>query len=452
MNKKYFNSKFKEIKEILSDINLIKLDISNIQIELDTKNNMLNKIFNEKMKFALNKESKIKSLMDNRGFRYIKIFDFLSSKDIEANQGFSINTDSGFLLSETINKPSIQLFKKSINPSNKKEFIYEFDNTNYSNMIEFSFKDSLGLPLTPKVMKIEYNNRIEEFFEPNFRHYNRNSQNVFLNRFYFYPKRILRIYVEFEENADFEKSSCELFSCTFNTDSNNFIELPIINPNGISSFNLYKNTDETNIPLIFDFTEDNSTYEKIEFNNQEGIISLNKSGDFKIRIKKDYHNVETKVSTENKKSSIPYSEMQKINNIASFESNGRIKNFDIVFSKAAYKKMKESLNKIFNDPNKINDFIVETPEKIYKIKKEFLSMINEVNDQTLSLVYCDDIEAIKETSFYFSFLLDEKTKSLYCSSFMNEFNFFLELDTEVIIDKISTDLLTPYIFDLQIKG
>ena len=452
MNKKYFNSKFQEANKILKSISSNKNEIKTLLSEIKTKKELLNSVFNERMNNAIKKEDRIKTLMDNRHFKFMQMIDFLSADELFEQQGFLVNEDSGFLLSEILKQPKTELFKKSKNPSNDKELIFEFDNNQYSNLMSFGFKDSNGLPITPKSIKIEYNGKTEDFFEPNFRYYNRNSKNVFVNNFYFYPKKILRVYAIFEVIPDFNGSFCDLYSCTFNTDSNNFSEILIKNTKNIKSFNIYKNSDENNVPLIFEFTEDNSIYNPIEFKNQEAVISLSKAVDFKIRMRKDYENVVVKEFTENVKKIISYNDMDIIDNVATFDFQGKIKNYDIVFNQSGYKALKEEMFRVFGDNEKIKSFIVEGANKVYKLKREYVNLINESDQFVDSLIYFDDIDDTKENNALFNFYINEKDKKIYFASFFKQFNFFLELENEVVVDNISANLLTPYVFDLQIKG
>lgn len=451
MNKKHFNSKFKEAHRLLLDIESIKSEISQIVSEIATKKELLNTSFNERMNYSIMKEERIKTLMDNRHFKFMKIIDFLLKKDVSESQGFEVNEDSGFAISEIVKKPEINLFKKSINPSNSKEIIFEFDNSKYSNLISFSFKNKYGLPVTPKNIKVEYNGRIEDFFEPNFRYYNRNAKNIYVNNFYFYPKKILRIYAEFDTEFDFSTSSVSLYSCSFNIDSNNFLDLNVENTHDIKTFNIFKNTDETNVPLKFELTEDNSTYHPITFKNQEAAITLQNHSNFKIRVIKDYENVQVKEFTEVKKQSISHSSMAVVDNVATFDTEGKIKNYDIVFTQSAYKKLREALGTIFGDNNKISEFISDT-DKIFKLKKEYVSLINETNDYINNMIYFDDVEGLKEDPKMFNFYINERTRKLYFSNFFKDYNFFLELENEIVVENIGPELLTPYVFDIQIKG
>lgn len=451
MNKKHFNSKFNEAYLILSEISNLKGEIEDIKSEISTKKDLLNTVFNERMNYSITKEERIKTLMDNRHFKYMKIIDFLLESDVSEQQGFMVNEDSGFIMSEILKKPEINLFKKSINPSNKNEMIFEFDNSSYSNLISFSFKNKAGIPVTPKNVKMEYNGRIEDFFEPNFRYYNRNAKNIYVNNFYFYPKKVLRVFAEFDEEFDFNTSNVSLFSCSFNVDQNNFFDINIENKNDISVFNIFKNTDETNVPLIFEYTEDNSNYNKIEFKNQEAVISLENSSNFKLRVKKDYSNTNIKEFTEIKKQSIAQKSMAIVDNICTFETDGKIKNYDIVFTQGAYKKLRDAIGTVFGDNNKISDFI-SSNDKVFKVKKEYVSIINEASESINNMIYFDDLEGLKDDNSLFNFYINERTKKLYFSNFFKEYNFFLELESEIVVENIGPDLLTPYVFDIQIKG
>lgn len=452
MNKKYFNSKFQEAKKILENISKNKNEIKVLLSEISTKKELLNSVFNERMSNAIKKEDKIKTLMDNRHFKFMQIIDFLKKDDLYDQQGFIINEDSGFLLSEILKQPKTGLFKKSKNPSNDKELIFEFDNNQYSNLMSFGFKDTNGLPIAPKIIRVEYNGKTEDFFEPNFRYYNRNSKNVFVNNFYFYPKKILRVYATFDVVPDFNGSFCDLYSCTFNTDSNNFVEILIKNTKNIKSFNIYKNSDENNVPLIFEFTEDNSVYTPIEFKNQEAVITLSKAVDFKIRMKKDYENVVVKEFTESAKYIISYNDMDIINNVATFDFAGKIKSYDIVFSQSGYKALKEEMFRVFGDNEKISTFITEGANKVYKLKKEYVNLINEADQFVEGLIYFDEIDDVKDNNALFNFYINEQDKKIYFANFFKAFNFYLELENEIVVDNISANLLTPYVFDLQIKG
>ncbi|MGL5768146.1 MAG: hypothetical protein ACRCX8_21135 [Sarcina sp.] len=450
MNKKYFNAKYSEAAKTLDEISVLKKQIETLKNEVSSKKDVLNTAFQNKMALSSKKEKKIKSLMDNRHFRYMKMVDFLSNEDINEIQGFSVNKDSGFVMSELVKTPEVNLFSKSINPSNNKEIIFEFDNNSYSNLMSFSFKDKGGLPITPKNIRIEYNGIIEDFFEPNFRYYNRNASNIYVNNFFYYPKKILRVYATFVGDYDFNSAKCSLYGCSFNTDINSYIDIPIKNNSNIASFNIFKSTDETNVPLVFEYTEDNSNYKSIKFDKQEAVIVLDKNSDFKIKIKKDYENVKQKEFTENIKTSTNINNMEVIDNVRTFNMSGKIVDFDIVFTQGSYKKIREDIKNVFGN-DVIQDFIT-TENGVYKIRKEYVSLINEPTDSIKNLIYHDDISATKEDKTLFNFYVDEQDKKIHFSSFMLNYSFFLQLENEIVIDSVPIDMLTPYLFDLQIKG
>ncbi|MGL6101024.1 MAG: hypothetical protein ACRC0G_15555 [Fusobacteriaceae bacterium] len=451
MDKKYFNAKYKEASSLVSGISELKKELEILKSEISIKKDIKNSSYLEKINNSTKKENRIKALMDNRHFRYMKMIDFITEDDITTKQGFFINKDSGFVIPEIIKNPEIKLFNKTINPSNKSEVIFEFENSVYSNLLSFSFKDKNSLPITPKNIRIEYNDNVEDFFEPNFRYYNRNAKNVYVNNFFFYPKKILKVIVTFFEDYDYESAKCSLYSCSFNISKDSFMEIAIKNTGKINNFNIFKNSDETNVPLIFEFTEDNSIYKEISFKNQESVISLENSSDFNIRLRNDYENVEQKEFTENRKMSILVSDMSVTNNIHYFELSGKIINFDIAFSNSSYKKIRDEFTELFGDTVNIEKFLVNE-NNVYKVRKEFVSIINEPTEDILNLVLQDDLSELKENDALFNFYVDEKEKSLHFSSFMKNYTFFLQLETEVIIDSIPNDMLTPYLFDLQIKG
>ncbi|MGL5712403.1 MAG: hypothetical protein ACRCX2_05235 [Paraclostridium sp.] len=451
MNKKYFNTKFSEAAEILKSISSLKKEIENLKSEISVKKDVLNSAYINKLHLSSQKENRIKSLMDNRHFRYMKMVDFITEEDVFEKQGFSVNKDSGFVISEIIKKPEVKLFNKMINPSNTKELIFEYETTSYSNLLSFSFKSKAGLPITPKNIKLEYGNNIEDFFEPNFRYYNRNASNVYVNNFFFYPKKITKIYVTFNEDYDLNSANCSLYSCSFNLSKDSFMDVDVKNTGKISNFNIFKNSDENNVPLIFEFTEDNSVYKSVVFEKQEAVIELEKNNDFKIRIKSDYESVEQKEFTETKKTNISVKDMVVIENVHSFDMIGKIINFDVVLTQSAYKKLRDDFTKCFDDEMLLTDF-VSNENGVFKVKKEFVSIVNEPTEDILNMILQDDLSELKNNKGMFNFYIHEKDKRIYFSSFMLEYNFFLQLETEFVVDSIPNDMLTPFLFDLQIKG
>ncbi|MGL5962842.1 MAG: hypothetical protein ACRCZ2_00350 [Fusobacteriaceae bacterium] len=451
MNKKYFNAKYEESSNFLSEITKLKKDIVSLKSEISIKKDVMNNAYLNKINLSSKKEKRIKALMDNRHFRFMKMIDFISEEDIETKQGFAINKDSGFVVPEVIKSPEVKLFNKMINPSNPKEIIFEFENTVYSNLMSFSFKDKDSLPLTPKNIKIEYNGNSEDFFEPNFRYYNRNATNVFVNNFFFYPKKILKVFVTFSGDYDFNSAKCNLYSCSFNISKDSFMDISIKNTGKIENFNIFKNSDETNVPFVFEYTEDNSLYKPIEFEKQEAVVSLDNSSDFKIRVRNDYENVEQKEFTEIKKTSISIKEMSVVNNARCFDMVGKITNFDIAITQGSYKKMRDKFIEVFDESLNIDKFI-SNENGVFKVRKEFISIVNEPSDDILNMILQDDISELKENESIFNFYVDEKDKNIYFSSFMLEYSFFLQLENEIVVDSIPNDMLTPYLFDLQIKG
>ena len=100
----------------------------------------------------------------------------------------------------------------------------------------------------------------------------------------------------------------------------------------------------------------------------------------------------------------------------------------------------------------IDDYILEETSGLYVLKNEFIDYINSIDEKINNLKYIDDISILETDKKYFNFYVDSKKMKIYTSSFMDEINFFIEMQYPSVSNHIDKMFYTPYLFSISLKG
>ena len=449
MNKDIINGYLKIINETVKNISLKKNEIDKLLYENNQKTIRNEKRYKEIIDEIGQKETKIKSMMDNKYYKYIQLVDFINENNIKELSGFEINKNGALV--ETPEKRTLNSFyDKQVNSSNK-EIIYYFNPEIIYNELEYCFYNINGVPITPEKIIIYYNEFEENFYESYFRYYNRYITNTFTNNFLFTPKNIKKIKFIFNDIVDSKNDLCLLYTNEYSsTDNNNYATLYFSNFNSLKNFNIYKNSNEK-IPFKISFSEDNIEYKDIVFTNNEAVISLNNSESFTIRIQSDYENFEREEVTISSSSMLEVSGLTKVDQTnSSFYLNidGTINDCDIIFPFSSYKILKDEFDKLELD---IRDYITEK-ENLYYLNKQFIIFFKESNEEIKKLKFYDDISILSKDKTFFNIYINLTNNILYIPAFLNNFNSSLSIIYETAKEQIDAKYYTPMLFDISVKG
>lgn len=399
-------------------------------------------------------EQAIKSLMENKYFKYIHHIDFTSEKDTYELKEFSLNKNLGCILKKEDSKQLIYYINRVISADQKKvTYIYN-TNPEVSNLLEYSFysKES-GVPIIPSSIKVTYKDNEDNFYEPHFRFYNRNNSTSFINSFPFQPKRISKLVFEFDEKINTNNIKCDLYSVVYSIAEDNGIILEIKNQNSLSSFNFSKKSEESIVPFIYSYSEDNINFKNIDFENEEEtLITLDNQSNFFIKIVADNNNINIIEETVIKTTELFSDELENSFGVYSIPSNitTSLNNLKITFPLSVYKKIKEELTKL-NDVD-IDEFITANNNGIYTLNNEYIDYITTIDEKINKLKYIDDISILETDKKYFTAYVDTNNMKIHFSSFMKDFNFFLEIQYQSISEQIDKTYYTPYLFSISLKG
>lgn len=449
MNKEVINRYLNSINKTIKNIALNKTKIELLLEEINKKQirneNQFDTVINE----ITEKENKIKSLMDNKYFKYIQFVDFINENNLLELNGFEINKN-GALVEKSIKRTANYFLEKQVN-SDKKEIIYSFNSEIIYNELEYSFYNSKGVPIIPENIFIYYDDFEESFYESFFRFYNRFVSNSFLNNFLFTPKNIKKIRFIFNDTINSENDLCILYTNEYKSEGNsNYTLLSFSNYNSINSFNIYKNSQE-NIPLKFYYSENNIDFEEIKFNNNESVFSLSNSSNFIIKIKSDYENFKVnEVSISDNVSLDLSSLISNDQTKTSYKLNldGKIEDVDIIIPFSSYILFEEKLK---NANVNISDFIIEK-DNLYFLDKKYIFLIKEENENVKKMKFYDDVGILSKNPSFCNIYVDVINNNVYIPFFLNDYKISFAINYETAKEQISSKYYTPMLFDLSIKG
>lgn len=449
MNKEVINRYLNSINKTIKNIALNKTKIELLLEEINKKQirneNQFDTVINE----ITEKENKIKSLMDNKYFKYIQFVDFINENNLLELNGFEINKN-GALVEKPIKRTANYFLEKQVN-SDKKEIIYSFNSEIIYNELEYLFYNSKGVPIIPENIFIYYDDFEESFYESFFRFYNRFVSNSFLNNFLFTPKNIKKIRFIFNDTINSENDLCILYTNEYKSEGNsNYTLLSFSNYNSINSFNIYKNSQE-NIPLKFYYSENNIDFEEIKFNNNESVFSLSNSSNFIIKIKSDYENFKVnEVSISDNVSLDLSSLISNDQTKTSYKLNldGKIEDVDVIIPFSSYILFEEKLK---NANVNISDFIIEK-DNLYFLDKKYIFLIKEENENVKKMKFYDDVGILSKNPSFCNIYVDVINNNVYIPFFLNDYKISFEINYETAKEQISSKYYTPMLFDLSIKG
>lgn len=454
MNKSNIDVMLKEINNLLIQIQEKKNKIKELKQINSQKSSLNYNKYIERITELDNTEQSIKMLMENKYFKYIKHIDFTDDLYVKQLNGFQLNKDLGCIIKSEENKYEISYTNRIISPDQKKVTYIYADGSEISNILDYSFYSlKKGIPLIPTSIRISYNDNEDLFYEPHFRFYNRNNKTSFINSFPFQPKQISKIIFDFDEEININNCYCKLFSATYSILEDNYILIEIENENKLNNFNISLKTEDSVINFKYFFSEDNINFEEFSFEEgPETILRLKNNSNFFIKIVADNENVNIKEETTIKKTELYSNEIKDNFGIYSIPLNitSEINSIRITFPISSYKILKEKMSKL-SEVN-IDDYILEETSGLYVLKNEFIDYINSIDEKINNLKYIDDISILETDKKYFNFYVDSKKMKIYTSSFMDEINFFIEMQYPSVSNHIDKMFYTPYLFSISLKG
>lgn len=454
MNKSSIDVMLKEINNLLIQIQEKKNKIKELKQINSQKSSLNYNKYIERITELDNTEQSIKMLMENKYFKYIKHIDFTDDLYIKQLNGFQLNKDLGCIIKSEENKYEISYINRIISSDQKKVTYIYADGSEISNILDYSFYSlKNGIPLTPTSIRISYNDNEDLFYEPHFRFYNRNNKTSFINSFPFQPKQISKIIFDFDEEINLNNCYCKLFSATYSILEDNYILIEIENENKLNSFNISLKTEDSVINFKYFFSEDNINFEEFSFEDgPETILKLKNNSNFFIKIVADNENVNIKEETTINKTELYSSEIKDNFGIYSIPLNitSEISSIKITFPISAYKILKEKMSTLSGV--NIDDYILKESSGLYVLKNEFIDYINSIDEKINNLKYIDDISILETDKKYFNFYVDNKKMKIYTASFMDEINFFVEIQYPSVSNHIDKMFYTPYLFSISLKG
>lgn len=445
------NIELQSINDLIVKIKETNISIEGLLKENKSKKNRNYEEFNKRVSLLDKKISSIKLLSDNKNFKFISHLDFIDDRNIKELKEFERINDLGCLTKSIANKQEIGYVKKVIDIS-KKKMTYIFSDPVVSNAILYSFySNKTGLPIVPVSVEVVYKDNVDNLFEPHFRFYNKNNLTSFENFFLYEPKKISEVIFTFNEEVNDNNDLCKLYALKYSMEEDNYILLNIENPYNLSGLNIFKRVTDVNVPLVFEYSEDNINFTPIKFKGNEGSILLEKAGNFSIRISADNNAIESKDLYEIGTSEVFSKDIK--NNFGKYiinkENIEKINDVEIILPLSTYKKMREDISNL-NDV-KITD-IVDEVNGIYKLKNSYIKYISEVTPEIENLKYIDDVIAIENSLEYFNFYIDSVNKIIYTSSFIDNYPFFTSFNFKKSIEQIPKYYYTPIIFEISLKG
>lgn len=438
--------KFNEINSILSQIKEKEEKIKYLQTLVKNKEITNNSIFANILKDLNQKEIDVQKYMGNKLYKNINFIDFLSEDELVEKDGITVFEKAGMLLSETTSRNELLILNKKIS-GDKKQIEFVFPEDEFSNEIEFSFYNKLNIPISPTGIYFIVETEEEVLNEPSYRYYNRNEINTFINNFYFYPRKVSKILITFDEEINTNNYTFKLLKNNFNTNENSFAKVKVDLGKNIRNINVFLNSEDDFVPIKYYYSTNNLEYEELNLENKKAIVDVNKSETLFLQFKFDYSNVKQKEkkqlisameeSVKIKKSTISY----PLNNQLKIKLN------KIIFSSLNRKLLAEKMEYYKID---ILNFVEEN-EGVYSLKPEFLIEIKETTKTQQNLLYEDDITILKLKPEKMNFYFNTITNEIITPAFIDEFDFFIDYSYEENLEFLDPSLLTPYIFDVSIK-
>lgn len=437
----------KNINEKQREITIAKTTYNNLLLEKENKKNRNYNRFKERYENIDNEEKRLKKLFDNKFFKYIKLYDFLDEQEIYENKNFEINSEIGCL---NMNPKTIITvnYSDKVHSIDKKSISYKFNNKQIINAMEYSFYSSeTNLPLVPSRIILKYDNHIDNFSESYFRYFNHNNTNSFISSFIFEPKIIKEIVFYFNEEVMFNNAYAKFKSIQYKNE--NELTFFVNNNYELNFLNIYKKSNELFRKFNFSFSEDNEKFKNIEFNNNEGLISLENNGDFVLKITVPEEKIKQQDKIEIKSATIDFKSLETSPGVYNIPTDDiSIESIKITFPISSSAKLKEKLTELG-----LNETDFFSAGAFLTLNKNYIKNITEISkDELESLKLYDDESVLKTNNKAFDFYFDKENKVIYTSSFLSKYNFYLTYQYKEKQESISEDFYTPMLFEFSIKG
>lgn len=435
------NKKQKEITEA-------KIIFNNLKVDKESKMNRNYNRFKERFEVLDNEEKRIKSLFDNKFFKFIKIFDFLNENEIIENKNFQINTEIGCL---NMNPKTIigVNYSDRIISLDKKSISYKFNLKKIINSMSYSFySKETKLPLVPNKIIFKYDNHIDNFTESYFRYFNNNNTTDFISKFIFEPKQVKEIIFYFDEEVEINNSFVKFDSIQYQKD--NQATFLIENNYKLNIFNIFKKSNELFKEFIFSYSKDNNKFENIDFINNEGIIKLKDKNNFILKIETNDKKIKQQEKAEIKNSTIDFKSLEKEHGVYKIPSNDiSLESIKITFPISSSNIIKEKFSQLS---------ISETEHfsaggGILTLNQNHIKNISEIDKEKLgNLKLYDDEIILKTNSEALNFYFDKENNLIYTSSFLSKYNFYLTYQYKEKEEQIGDEYYTPMLFEFSLKG
>lgn len=438
----------KSINSKQQEIITNKAILNNLLVEKENKLTRNYNRFKERFESIDKEEKRLKSLFDNKYFKYIKLYDFLNENDVYQIKNFQINTELGCLNMNPESIITVNYSDKKLS-IDKKSIIYVFNSKRIINCLEFSFySNETKLPLRPSKIILKYDNHIDNFTESYFRYFNSNNTTDFISKYIFEPKQIKEIIFYFDEEVIYSNAYTKFQSIQYKND--NELKMLIDNSYKLNNFNIYKTSNEMFKKFIFSFSEDNENFKEINFTQNEGLISLNNKNNFILKITVSDDVVKKQDDIEIKTSVVDSNNIKVGNGIYNIPTdNITIESIKITFPISSSSVLKQKLNEL--SLTESEHFFAS--RGIYTLNQNHIKNISETNKGELELLKLFDNESIlKDNNKALDFYFDKENNKFYTSSFLDKYNFYLTYQYKEKIEKISDDYYTPMLFDFSLKG
>jgi len=378
------NKKQKEITEA-------KTIFNNLKVDKESKMNRNYNRFKERFEVLDNEEKRIKSLFDNKFFKFIKIFDFLNENEIIENKNFQINTEIGCLNMNPKTIIGVNYSDRTIS-LDKKSISYKFNLKKVINSMSYSFySKETKLPLVPNKIIFKYDNHIDNFTESYFRYFNNNNTTDFISKFIFEPKQVKEIIFYFDEEVEI---------------NNSFVKFDSIQ-----------------------YQKDNQATFLIENNYKLSIFNI---------------------FTEIKSSTIDFKSLEKEHGVYKIPSNDiSLESIKITFPISSSNLIKEKFSQLNISENEH----FSAGGGILTLNQNHIKNISEIDKEKLeNLKLYDDEIILKTNSEALNFYFDKENNLIYTSSFLSKYNFYLTYQYKEKEEQIGDEYYTPMLFEFSLKG
>ena len=442
----------------LNDVNILYQGIVDLQDkinlalrEVSFKETRNRNLFDSKLKSFEEQEKLIKTFVDNKYVEFFiddSLYDLSNVSDVS---GFELNERVAAVTKE-VSDTLYMLPKKKTANKNGTFLTFDFSEAFLGNELRFSFYSIAGQPLVPTEITVELDGVQENFYEPNFRYYDRAVASDFETHFPFMPKSIEKIHFSFDTAVKQENAYCELRLNSYSVATDDYLLFTFDNKLEKESLKFFKVSDETVVPMKYSYSFDNINFKELKFENEEASIDGTSESDVKklfIRVSADYSSI-TKVleeKTDNLRRNA--SNIRKSSNSYDLGSVTIQDTFNILFTYSDYNNIKARLVELELDP----DNFFEKKSGIYYLKSNFVNTVNTISSEvTGNLELMDDISVVKDDSSNMNFYYCVGDSILYAPAFLSEVDFRIDYSVKYSNEVYPDAVYTPMLFQISVKG